>query len=139
MFHVQKGNHFDHRRRRTDDRAIVKTGNALPWAIVASPVPANRTNTIITPPSNTVVLCETVTDQARRVAIAAYYLKAMDAPPASDDLQTVSWIVKEWNMPSGSCNMVLWVLCNARACAQKGVEYTGEKTGSDRMTMALIC
>ena len=62
----------------------------------------------------------------------------MDAPPASDDPQTVSWIVKEWNMPSGSRNMVLRVLCDARACAQKGVEYTGEKTGSDRMTMASI-
>ena len=69
--HVQKGNRFDHCRRRTDDRAIVNIDDARPWAIVASPVPANRTNTIITPPSNTVVLCETVTDQARRVAIAA--------------------------------------------------------------------
>ena len=138
MFHVQKGNRFDHCRRRTDDCAILKTGDAHPWAIVASLVPSKRTNTIITPPSNTVVLCETVTDQARRVVIAAYYLKAMDAPPASNDLQTVSWIVKEWNMPSGLRNMVLRVLCDARACAQKGVEYTGEKTGSDRMTMASI-
>ena len=116
----------------------MKTGDARPWAIVASPVPANRTNTIITPPSNTVVLCKTVTDQARRVAIAAYYLKAMDAPPESNDPQTVSWIAKEWNIPSGSRNMVLQVLCDARACAQKGVEYTDKKTGSDRMTMASI-
>ena len=74
----------------------MKTGDALPWSVVASPVPANSTNTIITPPSipstttPTVVLYKTVTDQDRRVAIAAYYLKAMDAPPASDDPQTVS-------------------------------------------------
>ena len=123
VFHVCKGNPFGHRQRRTGNRAIVKTGDAHPWAIVASPVPANCTNTIITPPSNpstttpTVVLYETVTDQARRVAIAVYYLKAMYAPLASDDPQTVSWIVKEWNIPKGLRNMVLWVLCDAWACA----------------------
>ena len=41
-------------------------------------------------------------------------------------------------MPKGLRNMILRVLCDAQACAQKGVEYTGEKTGSNRMTMALI-
>ena len=34
--------------------------------------------------------------------------------------------------------MVLQVLCDARACTQKGVEYTGNKTGSNCMTMASI-
>ena len=41
-------------------------------------------------------------------------------------------------MPSGSRNMVLRVLCDAWACTQKGVEYTGTKTGSNRMTMSSI-
>ena len=122
---------------RGRDRVVVQPGESRPWAIASSspPGPAART------PSTggaSVVQCDTVSDAARRVAIATYFLEAMDAPPASEDSETAAWIRKEWKMPPGSLNVIKRVLVAVRACAVEGVEYTDARAVSNRMKCASI-
>ena len=104
----------------------------------------NRAPRLTPPPAATpapIPLCAlqlTITAQARRQAIACFYLETMDAPPACEDNETVSYILKTLGIPLGSRNSVKTVILNARSCYEKGQEYTGEKTGSDRLMLAAI-
>ena len=66
----------------------------------------------------------------RRVAIAAYFLDAMDAPPENHDSETAAWISNELNIPNGSTKSILKVIADARRCAKDGVKYEDEKKHS---------
>ena len=62
----------------------------------------------------------------------------MDAPPACEDNETACWITKHLGIPKGSYNSIRSVIEDARSCYEGGREYTGEKTGSDRLMLAAI-
>ena len=78
---------------RGRDRVVVQPGESRPWAIASSSPPGPAARTPATGGAS-VVQCDTVSDAARRVTIAMYFLEAMDAPPASEDTKTAAWIRK---------------------------------------------
>ena len=74
----------------------------------------------------------------RRVAIAAYFLDAMDATPENHDSKTAAWISNKLNIPRGSTKSILNVIADARQWAKAGVKYNGEKNHSPRTMLAAI-
>uniref|UniRef100_A0A7S2DZD6 Uncharacterized protein n=1 Tax=Octactis speculum TaxID=3111310 RepID=A0A7S2DZD6_9STRA len=126
-----------HKGRRVDGRVtnpnahprvIVQPNEPRPWAIKSGPRLTRPLCHATDPPAGTsVVKCDTVSDEARRVAIAVYYLEAMDAPPACEDNETAPWILRQFKMPPGSLDVVKRVLNDVRKCAVEGTEYTGEQ------------
>ena len=92
------------------------------------PAPLSTPPRAVTPPpTNLVLRGPTITPQMRRVAIAAYFLDAMDAPPENHDSKTAAWISNELNIPRGSTKSILKVIGDARRCAKDGVKYEDEK------------
>ena len=70
--------------------------------------------------------------------IAGYYLEAMDAPPESEDAQTITWITDHFDMPAGSRDVIRRIIREVRECAKEGTVYTGERTGSPRTELMAI-
>ena len=62
----------------------------------------------------------------------------MDAPPESEDGETISWIVEHLNLPRGLRNVVRRVLRNVRKCTKDGTQYTGRIDASPRNQLMSI-
>jgi len=72
------------------------------------------------------------------MAIAAYFLEAMDAPPAIEDSETAAWIRTEFKMSVGSLDVIKRVLVDVRACARDGVVYDPSRASSNRLMLTAI-
>jgi hypothetical protein len=124
-------------------RVTVRPIDPRPWAAPRVPDPPSKPPPVTpTQDSYSELLNEepspVITPQARRLAIACYFLETMDAPPAQEDAATVTWMLKHLVIPDGSRFSIKQVIEDVRCCHEEGVEYTGEKTGSDRMMLARI-
>ena len=134
---------FPQDRLDRDAGVVVSPAEPRPWvfqwegdgnrALQPTPPPAATH-----PPIPSFARDVTITRQARRQAVACFYLWTMDAPPASEDNETVTDILTNLGIPRGSYNSVKNIILDARSCYEKGEEYTGEKRGSDRMMLAAI-
>lgn len=124
-------------QRRDRERDAAFSGTAM---VSYDAADAQRNAAAANESAAALVTSAVLTEQSRRITIAGYFLMALDAPPACDDTETVSWIVskKGLNMRPGSRNVVRRVLRDVRDCARESKEYTGERAASSRMMMAAI-
>ena len=117
--HVPKGKRVDGGPRSDNDgRFIFKTNKPRPWVGRAhTPVKTARPATTSLP--RDVVVGPAITPEMQQVAIAHYFLEAMEGSSTSEDAATISWILKELNLPADSRNRVKKVINKVRTCNEE--------------------
>ena len=135
MGRVRKGN----KERISDKRVRSKSAIVLPSETRISPAQPDKPPHTVTPSFiDSVKKGPTITPQMRRVAIATYFLEAMDAPSPNEDGETTKWIAKEFQISRGSNKWIGDVISEVRECAKAGVEYSGDRKCTARPTLHSI-
>ena len=130
-------------------RYIVRPSHRRPW--VKPLTPAEQTPSPSATPTSRVeqetlsprelshvLRGEVLTNDARRLMIAGYFVEAMGSPPEEDDTEAITWIVKEFNMPSGSRDVVRRIIDGVRQVEREMVPYTGVRQSSSRERLMAV-